>query len=227
MPTIMITGANRGIGLELARQYAADGWTVIATCRNPIQPGELAIIPGDIQVHGLDVTDQAQINRLAKDLNGTAIDLLINNAGIYGPRNMQAEAMDYGEWELVMRVNTFAPLRVSTAFVDHVASSEAKKLVTISSIMGSIGQTASAGEYIYKSSKTAVNMVMHSFSHDMASRDVIVAMFHPGWVQTDMGGAGAAIDAQTSVAGLRSSIANLNRSDSGCFFNYDGKPLPW
>jgi NAD(P)-dependent dehydrogenase (short-subunit alcohol dehydrogenase family) len=227
MPTALITGASRGIGLELTRQYAADGWTIIATCRNPIGLGELATIEGDVQVHGLDVTDHAQIDRLATELHGTAIDLLINNAGVFGPRDTHAENMDYAAWESVLRTNTLAPLKVSTAFADHVAESQQKKLVTISSVMASISGNTGGGEYIYRSSKAAVNMVMRSFACDISARDVIVAMFHPGWVQTDMGGPGASIDVQTSVTGLRKSFAGLTPADSGQFFNYDGTPLNW
>ncbi len=227
MPTVMITGANRGLGLEQARQYAADGWTVIATCRNPIGVGELATIEGDVQVHGLDVTDHRQVDRLASDLQGTAIDVLVNNAGIYGPRGMGAADMDYAEWEQVLRTNTLSPLKISTAFADHVAASDQKKVVTISSIMASIGGTTSGADYIYRSSKAAVNMVMRIFANDVAARGIICVMFHPGWVQTDMGGPGADIDEVTSVTGLRGTIAGLTTSDSGEFFNYDGTSLPW
>lgn len=227
MPTVFITGANRGIGLEFTRQYAADGWTVIATCRNPIQPGELATVSGDVQVHGLDVNDHRQVDRLADELAGTAFDVLINNAGIYGPRDMTAENMDYVAWEEVLRTNTLAPLKVAHAFSDHVAASDQNKLITISSIMASIGGNTSSGEYIYRSSKAAVNMVMCSYANAVAARGTIVAMFHPGWVQTDMGGPSASIDVVTSVTGLRASIANLGRDDSGGFFNYDGTPLDW
>ena len=227
MPTVMITGANRGIGLEFTRQYAADGWQVLATCRNPIQPGELSTITGDIQVHGLNVIDDIQVERLANDLNGIAVDVLIYNAGIYGHRGMAADGMDYAAWEEVLRVNTLSPLRISTAFTDHVAKGQMKKIITISSIMGSISKIDSGGEYIYRSSKAALNMVMRSYANTITTREFIVAMFHPGWVKTDMGGAGAAIDVKTSVTGLRKAIAGLGIADSGCFFNYDGEPLPW
>ena len=192
MPTVFITGANRGIGLEFTRQYAANGWAVIATCRNPIEPGELAKIPGNIEVHGLDVTDHRQVDRLAGELIGRPFDILINNAGVYGPRGMTADNMDYGEFEAVLRTNVLAPLKVSTAFTKNVAAGKDKKLVTISSAMGSIARGGGGGEYIYRTSKAAVNMVMRCLSGDLASRGVIVAMFHPGWVQTDMGGPGAA-----------------------------------
>ncbi|MBM08428.1 MAG: short-chain dehydrogenase [Magnetovibrio sp.] len=227
MSTVMITGSNRGIGLEFTRQYAADGWTVIATCRNPIQPGELSAIPGDIQVHGLDVSDQRQVDRLAADLKDRSIDILINNAGIFGPRNIGIDNMDYQAWTDVIGVNTLSPLRISSAFIKHVAQSEMKKIITISSIMGSISKNDSGGEYIYRSSKAAVNMVMRSFAHSIDAHEITVAMFHPGWVKTDMGGESASIDVKTSVSGLRSSIAGLNVKDTGSFFNYDGEPLPW
>ena len=227
MPTVMITGANRGIGLELTRQYAADGWTIIATCRNPISPGELATLEGDIQVHGLDVTNHPQVESLARDLKGTAIDLLINNAGIYGPRGLPHDEMDYGAWEEVLRTNTLAPLKVASCFLENVAASEQKKLVTISSQMASITNHTTGGEYIYRSTKAAVNMVMRCFAGDVADRGLTVAVFHPGWVQTDMGGPGAAIDVVTSVNGLRPAFAKLTTADNGSFFNYDGTPLPW
>ncbi len=227
MPTVFITGASRGIGLELTRQYAANGWAVIATCRNPIQPGDLATVPGDIEVHGLDVTDHRQVDRLAAELKGRAIDILINTAGIYGPRGMSAEEMDFAQWEEVFRTNTLSPFKVATAFADHVAAGNERKLVTISSIMASISLNNGGGEYIYRSSKAAVNMAMHCLAMDWASRGLILALYHPGWVQTDMGGAGADIDVSTSVKGLRKAIAELMPADNGGFFNYDGTPLAW
>ncbi len=227
MPTVMITGANRGLGLEFTRQYAADGWTVIATCRDPINPGELARLDGDIQVHGLDVTNHPQVDRLAKDLAGTAIDVLINNAGIYGPRGMTPDTIDYAAWEQVMRTNVFAPFKVTTAFASHVAASDQKKVANVSSLMGSNEGSASPGEYVYRSSKAALNKVMSGYAQSVAADGVIISLFHPGWVQTDMGGAGADIDAVTSVTGMRGVIAGLTTADNGRFFNYDGTPLPW
>lgn len=227
MPTVFITGANRGIGLEFARQYGADGWTVIATCRNPFAPGELATISGDIQVHGLDVTVHEQVDHLARDLDGTAIDVLINNAGIIGPRGLSASTMDYDAWEQVLRTNTLAPLKVAAAFAPHVQAGREKKLITISSMMGSIAHNSGGGDYIYRSSKAAVNQVMRSFAGSPEGRGLIVVNFHPGWVQTDMGGPSAAIDTVTSVSGLRKAIAGLTKKDNGGFFNYDGTPIEW
>jgi len=227
MPTVMITGANRGLGLEFTRQYAADGWTIIATCRDPFDPGELARIEGDIQVHGLDVTNHPQVDRLADDLNGTQIDVLINNAGIYGPRDYDPETIDYAAWEEVMRVNTFAPVKVTATFADHVAQGQHMTIVTVTSKMGSIADNTSGGAYIYRSSKAALNSAMRSLAVDISGRDVVVVVVHPGWVQTDMGGPSGLITPTESVSGMRNVIAGLTRADSGKFFNYDGSIIPW
>ena len=223
----MITGSNRGIGLELVRQYAADGWKVIATCRNPIGVGELATLEGDIEVHGLDVSDSYQIDRLAKDLLGIPVDVFINNAGIFGPKGYSLEEIDYQEWMKVIDVNVFSPLKVSLAFADNIASSEQKKLITISSIMGSIADNTSGGNTIYRSSKSAVNSVMRGLAGDFRDRGIAVRVLHPGWVQTDMGGADAAITPGQSVKGMKKVIDELSLETSGSYVNYDSKELPW
>ena len=228
MPTIFITGANRGIGLELTRQYAADGWTVIATCRNPLAPGELATISGDIQVHGLDVTDHRQVDRLAADLDGTAIDLLMNNAGVYGDRNSSFENLDYADWQKAFSVNTMAPLKVSGAFLPHVQASKGRMIATISSVLASIEESSpNSASYAYRTSKAAVNMVMHVFAEEVRPSGVAVILLHPGWVQTDMGGDKAAVDAKTSVTGIRKVLNGAGMDESGRLFAYDGREIPW
>ena len=223
----MITGASRGLGLEFARQYGADNWTVLATCRDPVGVGELATIAGDIQVHGLDVTDHAQIERLADELSGVAMDVLINNAGLYGPRMDDADAVDYAQWRQVMDTNTLSPLKVATAFTPHVAAGSFKTIATLTSKMGSIADNTSGGAYIYRSSKAAVNAVMCSLAWDLKPQGINVILLHPGWVKTDMGGSNALIDAETSVSGLRHVIAETGPRETGSFFNYDGAPIPW
>ena len=223
----MITGANRGIGLEFVRQYAALGWQVIATCRNPIGVGDLAKVEGNIEVHGLDVTDQYSIARLAKDLDGIAIDLLLNSAGIFGPRNYTFNDIDYSEWMKVFDTNIFSPLKICSAFLPHVLKSNQKKMVTVSSIMGSIGKNTGGGNYIYKSSKAAVNQVMKCLANDLLEKKVAIRLLHPGWVKTDMGGDGADITAEVSVSGMRSVIDDLNIQSTGSFYNYDGSIIPW
>ncbi|MCK5274623.1 MAG: SDR family oxidoreductase [Alphaproteobacteria bacterium] len=221
MPTVLITGASRGIGREFARQYEAGGWRVIATCRDPSKYD----LEGE--VYRLDVTDPDSVAALHRELKGEAIDLLINNAGIYGPRGLEFGSLDYDSWEEVLRTNVLGPMRVAEAIIDQVAASEKKKMVFISSKVGSIADNSSGGSYIYRSSKTALNMAVKSLSLDLSGKEVICLMLHPGWVQTDMGGASALIDAATSVAGMRAVIDRAGAADSGRFFNYDGNELPW
>jgi NAD(P)-dependent dehydrogenase (short-subunit alcohol dehydrogenase family) len=227
MPTVLITGANRGLGLEFAKQYAADGWSVIATCRNPIGVGELGKIEGDIAVYGLDVLSEPSIARFVKDLDGRPVDVLINNAGVYGPKPVKAADAALADWTPVMQTNAMAPLFVARALLANVEAGERKQIVNISSIMASIEQGSGAGEYIYRSSKAALNMVMACYAEEIVDTGVTVTMFHPGWVQTDMGGPSATLTPTQSILYLRASIEKLSFADSGKFFNYDGTPLPW
>jgi len=226
MPTVFITGANRGIGLEFTRQYGAAGYTVIATCRNPIGVGELATISGDIQVHGLEVTDRAQLARLADSLSEIPFDILINNAGVYGPRDYDPAEVDLNEWHRALEINAMSPLLVSTAFVQNVAAAQGK-IATITSKMGSMADNTSGGSYIYRSSKAALNAVMKSLANDLQSKSIPVCVLHPGWVQTDMGGESALISTETSVSGMRQVIDDLSMSTTGLFYNYDGMEIPW
>ncbi len=226
MPTILITGANRGIGLEFCRSYAADGWQVHACCRHPEKAKALKNLDGDITRHRLDVTDGLRVAGLSRELAGEPIDLLLNNAGIYGPRVGFGET-DYDDWAEVLKINTIAPLRMAERFVDQVAASERKIIASVSSLMGSIGRNEGGGKYIYRSSKAALNMVAKSLSVDLAPRGITVAVFHPGWVQTDMGGAEADVTTAESVAGMRKTLDRLTAADSGGFFNYDGTEIPW
>jgi NAD(P)-dependent dehydrogenase (short-subunit alcohol dehydrogenase family) len=226
MPTVLITGANRGIGLELARQYAADGWSVIATARDPKDAVALNKLDGEIRVVALEVTDQKQVKALPKKLADTPIDVLINNAGMltgyetFGKTHTQS-------WLQTLHVNTIAPLQIAEAFADLVARSEQKKIVAITSGMGSIGKGPEGGAYAYRSSKAALNMAMATAANDLKSRNVLVAVISPGWVRTDMGGANAAITPKTSADGIRTVIAKLGPKTSGHFFNYSGEEIPW
>ena len=227
MPTVLITGANRGLGLEFARQYAADGWSVIATCRNPIGVGALAEIKGDVAVYGLDVLNPPSLARFAADLKGQPIDVLINNAGVYGPKPVKAADVTLEDWSPVFQTNAMAPLFVARALLDNVKASKLKMIVNISSIMASIEKGSAGSEYIYRSSKAALNMVMACYAQEVAETGVAVTMFHPGWVQTDMGGPSATLTHVESITHLKASIAKLGFKDTGKFFNYDGTPLPW
>lgn len=226
MPTVMITGANRGLGLEFARQYLEDGWGVLATCRNPGAADDLNGVSGELNVHGMAVDDDGAITALAHKLSGQAIDVLINNAGIMGPRQSFGE-LDSDAWMAVLRTNVIAPVKVAEAFVDHVARSDLKKIVTVSSKMGSMADNTSGGSYIYRSSKAGVNAAMRSLSFEVAPQGIASAVLHPGWVRTDMGGPNGLIDAPESVSGMRAVIAALDAGMSGRFWNYDGTEIPW
>jgi NAD(P)-dependent dehydrogenase (short-subunit alcohol dehydrogenase family) len=232
MPNLFITGANRGIGLEFAKQYLDAGWRVFACCRNPDKADvlkQLALRHTDLlSMHLLDVADFDQIERLAMELANQEIDLLLNNAGIY-PDTVDSGfgAIDYEAWMHAFRVNSMAPLKIAETFTRQVARSQQKRIVSITSKMGSIADNTSGGAYLYRSSKTALNMAVKSLSVDLASRGIITAVLHPGWVQTDMGGSHALITVQESVAGMRRVIEQLTPARSGKFYDYQGKEIPW
>ena len=223
MPRVLVTGANRGIGLEFVRQYAADGWHVIACCRKPGEADALKKLKGEVSIEALDVTDDDQIAKLGARLKGQAIDLLINNAGIYGSRKGTGTAA----WLDVLRVNTIGPFRLAEALSPHVARSERKLIVSLTSGMGSIASNDDGGFPMYRSSKAALNMVMKGLSVELKAQGVTVVVFSPGWVKTDMGGKSAPLTVHDSITSLRKTIAKLKPADSGKFLNYDGKPLPW
>lgn len=226
MPTVLITGASRGLGLEFARQYAGDGWSVIACCRNPAEATDLQAINGDKIVLALDVTKKAEVAALAAYLDETPLDLLINNAGIYGPNPCGVGDVTADVFDEVMQVNVYAMLRVIRALLNNVAMAQGK-IATMSSKMGSMTDNTSGGSYIYRASKAAVNAVMKSLSNDVAGQGVSVVTLHPGWVRTDMGGPNGLIDAPESVAGLRKVIDETNTQSTGRFVAYDGQEIPW
>ena len=228
MHTVFITGAKRGIGFEFTKQYAEDGWKVLACCRDPVNAPELLALAqknSNIQIVSLDVMNFKQIDQVAGTLQHTPIDVLINNAGIY-PESRFGD-VDMDEWSTAFKINSMAPLKLAEAFQANLANSELKKLATLSSKMGSIDDNTSGGSYIYRSTKTAVNMVMKCLSIDLATAGISVVTLHPGWVQTEMGGPNALINVKTSVSGLRNVIDKLSLVNTGKFIAYDGKEIPW
>ncbi len=229
--TVLVTGANRGLGLEFVRQYAADGWRVFAACRAPHAAKELKMLAagsdGRIRVQPLDVTDAASVEQAAAALGGEAIDLLLNNAGVGGPPKQRLGSLDYAAWSRVLEVNTLGPMRVIEALLENVARSQRKLIVTITSGMGSIADNTSGGSYAYRSSKAAVNIVMKSLAVDLTPRGITCVVLNPGWVRTDLGGPRGTLSPAESVTAVRSVIASLGPQDSGSFLNYDGKPFPW
>ena len=230
MSTVLISGANRGLGLEFARQYAAAGWQVLACCRTPAQAEALNVLASkypQVQVHALDVAELTAIDALAQKLQGVPIDLIINNAGIYPDRQSGFGQIDYDAWMMAFLVNTMAPLKIVEAFVSNLEHGHGKLVATVSSKMGSLDDNTSGGCYLYRSSKSAVNMVMKSLSLDLAARGILAVILHPGWVQTDMGGPNAWITAEESVSGMRRVLENVTRKQSGRFLSYDGSEVPW
>jgi NAD(P)-dependent dehydrogenase (short-subunit alcohol dehydrogenase family) len=231
MPSALITGANRGLGLEFARQYLANGWQVYAACRDPESASELRRLADGsghkLLIIGLDVTDPLSIKAAAAELAGRAIDVLLNNAGVGGVRGQTIGNIDYKAWAKVLDVNTLGAMRVAEAFVDNVVRSERKLIVTITSGMGSIADNTSGGAFAYRSSKAAVNMVMRSLAIDLASRGITCVVINPGWVQTDMGGSHATLTPAESVTRLRRLMETLGQAQSGRFFNYDGREYAW
>jgi NAD(P)-dependent dehydrogenase (short-subunit alcohol dehydrogenase family) len=229
--TVLVTGSNRGLGLEFVRQYAADGWRVYAACRAPGEAGDLRKLAagsdGRVELLALDVTDSAGVRAAAARLAGVPIDLLINNAGVGSPKGQKLGGLDYAAWQRVLDTNTLGPMRVTEAFLASLEKGRQKKVVTITSGMGSIGDNGSGGSYAYRSSKAAVNMAVKSLSIDLAGRGITCIVLNPGWVRTDMGGPGGELSPEQSISAMRRVIAGLTPADSGKFFNHNGKQYPW
>lgn len=229
MPTVLVTGANRGLGLEFCRQYLAAGWNVLACCRAPATALEaLPPAPGRLTVHRLDVADFAAIDAFANGIEGTPIDVLINNAGLYGDtRERPFGALDYARWADVLRVNTLAPVKLTEALFDNLKAGRGKLVAAVSSLMGSMTDNGSGGSLLYRSSKAALNAAMKSLSIDLRPAGIGVLILHPGWVRTDMGGCDAPTLPAESVAGMRQVIAGYTPAMSGRFVDFRGSELPW
>lgn len=229
--TVLITGANRGIGLELSKQYAEQQWNVLACARNPQEATELKALktayPQTVAIYSLDMTNEDQINDLAQQLASQAIDILICNAGIYGPSPCNLNDTNTEQWLNVFHTNVIGPQQLCAALHRQVANSQQKLVAMISSKMGSIEDNQSGGSYIYRSSKTALNQVTRSLAIDLKAHDICVISLHPGWVKTDMGGPNALIESQASAQHLQQTLDNIQFKDSGLFFNYDGNRLSW
>ena len=235
MKTTLITGTNRGIGLEMVRQYVASGWHVLATCRNPERAEALQQIAhdssGSVEIEPLDVTNPEEIARLGNRWKDRTVDVLINNAGFYGDHMgsepMKVGNLDYPLWTRTLAVNTLAPMAMVETFLESILRSSEKKIVTLSSRMGSVGDNTSGGSYLYRSSKAAVNAVTKSLAIDLSPRGIIAVVLHPGWVLTDMGGPNATLSTETSVRNMLQVITNLQTHDNGRFLLHDGTELPW
>lgn len=234
-PTVLVTGANRGIGLEFARQYLADDWRVIATLRDPANAGELEALegPGELVVEILDVTDHDQIDALAARYAGQPIDVLLNIAGIIGPvpipehiERQHFGSMDYALWDRVLWTNTFAPLKLAEALVENVAISDQKKIASLSSTVGSLVERDTPA-FAYATSKTALNKAMRLLASVLKERGIIVGIFCPGYVQTRMDFGTADVKPPESVRGLRGLIESMTTAESGTFRRYNGETVAW
>ena len=222
--TVLVTGANRGLGLEFVRQLSARGDEVIATCRDPEAAAELR--DTGVRVERLEVGDPASARALAGALEGRPLDLLLNNAGMgVGGRSFADE--DFDSLTRFFEVNSIGPMRLSRLLLDNLLSGKGRKIVNVTSKMGSIDDNTSGGAYGYRSSKAALNMLTKSMALDLRREGVRAIVIHPGWVATDMGGSGAPLTAPESVRGMLSVIDGLTPEQSGRFFDYSGAELPW
>ena len=224
MPTVLITGANRGLGLEFVRQYAADGWRVHATARDPDSATELRRVDGEVYVHPLDMTDRAALANAGSLMDDEPLDVAVLNAGVMGDRLLDADGG--GKWLEVLAVNSIAPTLLAMALLPRLRAARGRA-VAITSQMGSIGDNASGGFIPYRSSKAALNAAWRSLGVDWKAEPVALAVLHPGWVQTEMGGPSAPTVPADSIAGMRRVIAGL-KPGAGCpFLDFRGKTLPW
>ena len=238
MTVVLVTGASRGLGLELSRQYAADGATVIATCRDPAGATGLAALaarhPAAIRVEALDVTDHAAIDALASKYRDQPIDILINNAGDIGPRDPDRTriheqhfgTINYVEWRRVLEINTLSPAKVAEAFVENVVASDRKLMVFVSSTTGSNVEGVYP-TFAYCSSKAALNKVVTMLAIALKPRGITCAAVCPGYVRTKLGGDAALLGVEESITGVRRVIAGLNLARTGTFTRYNGDPIPW
>lgn len=232
--TVLVTGANRGLGLGLVKAFLADGSRVIAVNRSPSP--ELEQESSDrLEVIHCNLTDDLALADLAKHLQDRTIDVLINNAGMMlrpafeaSERSVQGFGhFDRKSWHQLFDINLFTPMRMAELFVENIARAPRGRIVTISSMLGSMELNTSGGIYAYRASKAGVNAIMKSMAIDLADRGIIAIAQHPGWVKTDMGGNGADIDVQTSVNGMKAVIDDLKPEDSGKLLSWDGTEMPW
>lgn len=230
MATYFITGCNRGLGLEMAQQLVQRGERVIATCRDIAIASdltELALRSQGLSLIEMDMASFESMTEAVALLNEETIDVFINNAGIYGPRDANFGNVAGDDMALVLHVNAIAPLQLTQLLIPRLRTGKGKKLAFVSSKMGSIADNGRGGSYIYRCSKTALNSVVKTLAVDLAEEGFIAAALHPGWVRTDMGGPNGHIDAEESVRGMLQVIDALTPATTGEFINYNGAAIPW
>lgn len=236
MATVLITGANRGLGLEFARQYASDGWKVFATVREPKKATELQDLAkkhSNVQIHQLDVAHEKSIKNLAEALDSEPIDVLIHNSGVYPRGGQKIGEIDYAGWRAALETNVFGAMRLTEALLKNVEASDRKQIAAVSSGMASLrgvegGSVAQAGtSYQYRSSKTALNMALSILAKELEPRGISVVLLDPGWVKTDMGGPHAQLTPEQSIGGMRKVLAGNPKQIAGKFIGHDGIARPW
>ncbi len=223
--TVLITGANRGIGLALAEEFNKHGYSVIGTARKPEQAVALKAL--DVRVEALDVTDKNSVARLAKTLEGVSIDILINNAGIFDRSSKSFETLDVDSFNIAFEVNSMGALRVIQGLLPNIAASDRKVIANTSTILSSNELNTRGGNLAYRASKAALNSAIKSLSAEYADRGYVFALVHPGWVKTDLTNHTGNYTTQESAAGLFKIITGLDASDNGHFYDFQGKELPW
>ncbi|MDX1593136.1 MAG: SDR family oxidoreductase [Gammaproteobacteria bacterium] len=232
MPSILVTGASRGMGLEWTRQCAERGWRVYATCRDPFEAGELRRIEeshGTITLHKLDVTDPAQVATLARTLPNASIDVLVHNAGVWKDWDptLRIGKLKFDAWEETWQVNVLGPVRLTDALVEHVARSERRLVVGITSEMGCVSRITSPGSYAYRASKAALNAALHGMAHELRRRDIGVLLLHPGWVRTTMGGESATLSPAEAVEKMLECVDGFTMEQTGKLFTSAGREMSW
>lgn len=232
MPTVLVTGSNRGLGIEWVRQYAEEGFRVVATCRHPAEAEDLKALAEKheaITVYRLDVTREDDVSALARELLNDPVDILINNAGVFLEKyeNIGLDKLRMDDWEWTLQVNTLGCLRVTRGLRQHVARSDRRLVVAISSHMGSISEMEKADAYYYRSSKAALNMAMKGLSLELTALGIGVLILHPGWNNTRMGGPDAFFRPVDTVAGMRQVIERFDMQQTGKFLRFDGTEIPW
>ena len=222
--TVLVTGANRGLGLEFARQYKEAGWQVIGTARKPGEAKELAAL--GIRVMQLDVASQESVDTLAAELGDEPIDLLINNAGIF-PRVGKIEEIDFDDYQRTLIVNTVGPVRVTRALLPNLRKGKLKMIAGLSSNLGSIAENERGNFYGYRESKAALNMFTKTLAAELGPEGFTCVVLTPGWVQTDMGGPSAPLQPADSISGMKAVLDKLTPANNGTFWSYDGSQMPW
>jgi NAD(P)-dependent dehydrogenase (short-subunit alcohol dehydrogenase family) len=231
MPTLLITGANRGIGLALSKHYLSRGWEVHSCCRNPKKASALNDLAQQykdmLTVHALEVTNEKQIDALKETLHNKPVDILLNNAGVHALGASQFGKTDKDAWDEAVAVNLVAPMKMMEYFVENVSISDKKIIASMSSKMGSMDDNGSGGAYAYRATKAALNAVMVSAAHDLRHLGITALILHPGWVRTDMGGPHGEISVEESALMLSKILDNCTIENSGTFFDIDGSVIPW